>query len=116
GPGQVAQRSRDELPAWIPTLDEALEVCAGLIVNIEVKNLSIDPDRDPEERTAVAVAQLVRDRNLYDAVVASSFSMRSLDTIRAIDPAVVTARLTLPQGDQWALATAAHEAGHRVFH
>jgi glycerophosphoryl diester phosphodiesterase len=114
--GLVSKLSRSELPGWIPTLDDALEVCAGLIVNIEVKNLSIDPDRDPHERTAVAVAELVRDRQLYDSVVVSSFSMRSLDTVRAVDPVVVTARLTLPQGDQLALATAALEAGHRVFH
>jgi glycerophosphoryl diester phosphodiesterase len=116
GYGLVSQLSRRELPAWVPTLDDALEICAGLMVNIEVKNLSIDPDRDPNERTAVAVAELVRDRHLYDTVVASSFSMRSLDTIRAVDAGVATARLTLPPGDQLALATTALEAGHQAFH
>ena len=116
GIGLVSHLRHAQLPNWIPTLDDALKVCAGLVTNIEVKNLSIDPDRDPHERTAVAVAELVRDRRLYDSVVVSSFSTRSLDTIRAIDPEVVTARLTLPQGDQLALAEVALEAGHRVFH
>jgi glycerophosphoryl diester phosphodiesterase len=116
GVGLVSQLTRAELPDWIPDLDAVLDVCAGLVVNIEVKNLSIDPDRDPEERTAIAVANVVRRRRLHANAVVSSFSMASLDAVRSIDDSITTARLTLPQGDQSALAAKALGRVHRVFH
>ena len=38
----------------MPTLEEALDVCEGLLVNIEIKNLPGDPDHDPDEQLVAA--------------------------------------------------------------
>src|SRR5580658_2392570 len=43
GTGAVHDRRADELPAWVPGLEEALETCAGAIVNVEVKNAPVEP-------------------------------------------------------------------------
>jgi len=47
-----------ELPATIPTLAQALDACADLWMNVEVKNMPDDPDYDAEHGLSVAVAGL----------------------------------------------------------
>ena len=50
---------RDALPGHIPTLADALDACAGAIVDIEIKNLPGEPDFDPSDRLADAVVALL---------------------------------------------------------
>ena len=45
---QTAASLRRRAP-WVPTLAEALEACAGMWVDVEVKNSPADPDWDPED-------------------------------------------------------------------
>ena len=45
-----------ELPAWVPTLEDALAACAGAVVNVEIKNIPTDPGYDPANRCRVDVA------------------------------------------------------------
>ncbi len=56
GSGLIHQCRRDQLPAWVPTLEAALAACAGAVVNVEIKNIPTDPGYDPIERVAVEVA------------------------------------------------------------
>ena len=44
----VAQRAVS-LPAHVPTLADALDACAGMHVNVEIKNSPGDPDHDPDD-------------------------------------------------------------------
>ena len=45
----------------IPTLAEALDACAGMIVNVEIKCLPWEPDADTPDRAVVhAVVELLR--------------------------------------------------------
>ena len=46
-------------PPRCRSLDEALDACAGMGVNIEIKNSPADPDYDPGDAVAGAVAGLV---------------------------------------------------------
>ena len=41
----------DALP-FVPTLDAVLDLCAGMLVNVEIKNSPPDADFDPAERMA----------------------------------------------------------------
>ncbi len=66
--------------AGVPTLEEALDLAAGRSVNVEIK--SMDPFGGPE---ADAVAALIRSRNLYDAVIVSSFNPVTLIKMRWVD-------------------------------
>ncbi|MBV8949689.1 MAG: glycerophosphodiester phosphodiesterase [Actinobacteria bacterium] len=78
----------------VPTLDEALDTCPG-IVNVEVKNFPNEPDYDPTEEVAAAVATAVARRNMHDRVIISSFTLDPLDRVRVLDERVSTAWLTL---------------------
>jgi glycerophosphoryl diester phosphodiesterase len=42
GLGELGSLTTAELPDWIPTLAEALRACAGLVVNVELKNRPAD--------------------------------------------------------------------------
>ena len=78
GLGVLADRSlteiREVLPA-APTLEEALDVCSGALVNIEIKNLPGDADFDPGESAAGLVVALLAARGHRDEVVVSSFNL-----------------------------------------
>ncbi len=77
----IVQHDCDELPDWLPTLAEALEVCEGVKVNIEIKNEPDDPDYDEAHQISdatVGVALAYRD---VDDLLISSFN---LDTVKRI--------------------------------
>ena len=116
GVGPIVELPRAELPGSVPTLAEALDACAGMQVNIEIKNSPMDPDYDEGDAVAGAVAGLVVARRQQDDVLVSSFNLASVDAVRAASSRVPTAFLTLPALDQeWAIATAA-ERGHAAWH
>jgi glycerophosphoryl diester phosphodiesterase len=93
GTGPVAELVAGELPDDIPLLDQALEACAGLTVNIEIKNLPGEPAYDPAERAAEAVARLVVERSEDPDVVVSSFWPGSLDAVHRVAASVPTGLL-----------------------
>ena len=41
-----------DLPAHVPDLDAALDACAGMWVNVEIKNDPHEPDFDPTDSIA----------------------------------------------------------------
>jgi glycerophosphoryl diester phosphodiesterase len=56
GSGLVHERTRRELPGWVPTLEQALAACAGAVVNVEIKNVPGDPGYDATNQVSVDVA------------------------------------------------------------
>ena len=98
----------DELPPGerrpsVPTLDEALDACGDLIVNIEVK-------RAPAAALLDALSGRPRDRLLL-----SSFDAALMDELHRLDPAVPTAQLTLRPVTVRAITRCA-AAGHVAIH
>ncbi len=105
-------RLRAERPD-VPTLSEALDACAGLVVNVEIKCLPWDPDPDtPEHDVARAVVDVVRGRA---DVILSSFDVTAIDACHSVAPDVVTAWLTSGQ-DVGVTASIAAERGHSWLH
>lgn len=100
---------RAALP-WLPTLAEALEVCTGWLVNVEIKCLPWEADADPEHTVARAAVDLVRDRDLR--VVMSSFDVSSVDAVRTYAPELETALLVHGQ-DLASAAALTRERGHQ---
>ena len=45
----IVELAAADLPDAVPTLAAALDACAGMGVNIEIKNNHPDPDLDPDE-------------------------------------------------------------------
>lgn len=119
GIGAIAAHRRDDLPAWLPTLDEALDACAGMGVNVEVKDLPGEPGHDDEETTARSVAGVLQGRRRShpgQALLVSSFSLAAVDAVRQLDQALPTAWLTLSGFDQVVAAADAAERGHVALH
>jgi glycerophosphoryl diester phosphodiesterase len=83
-----------DLPPQVPSLAVALAACEGMDVNIEVKNVPIDGDWDPDERVARATVELVQELGMQDRVLVSSFGVGAIDTVHDLDPSIPTAFLT----------------------
>jgi glycerophosphoryl diester phosphodiesterase len=100
-----------DLPASIPTLAQALEACADLWVNIEIKNLPDDPDYDSEHGLSVSVAGLIAAFEAADRVLVSSFNVDSIERIRSIDTTIPVGWLVWGQADPASLVrrAAAHQ-------
>ncbi len=82
GAGAIHELTAAELPAYVPLLPDVLEICDGLMVNIEIKNLPGEQGFDPDDVTAREVADLVVAVGRRSSVVISSFWPDSLDAVR----------------------------------
>ncbi|HEU5084103.1 MAG TPA: glycerophosphodiester phosphodiesterase [Acidimicrobiales bacterium] len=112
----VARTASADLPVSVPTLAEALDTCAGLLVNVEIKNSPFDPDHDPERTLADDVVALLRARGGQDRVIVSSFDLATVDRVKELDGAVATGFLTFidplgPESVQLAV-----DRGHDAVH
>jgi glycerophosphoryl diester phosphodiesterase len=96
----------------VATLVEALEECAGMIVNVEIKCLPWEPDADTPDRAVVrSVIETVRATSPLTDIIISSFDLGSIDACREIAPELVTGWLTSGQEVADA-ARIASEHGH----
>jgi glycerophosphoryl diester phosphodiesterase len=100
----------------IPTLAEALDECAGVLVNVEIKNLPWESDFDPDERSADAVVKLLEARGGRDDVLISSFHLATIDRVRATGTSVPTGLLTIGRANLPLLLDLAAERGHAAIH
>jgi len=96
----------------VPTLDEALDVLADLIVNVEIKNTPSEPDYDPDQTMAEAIARWVSRHDIHQRVVVTSFNPETVAAVRASDQAITTG-LLVGEGfgfgkELQAVATAGH--------
>lgn len=113
---RIVELSRADLPETSCTLAEALDECAPMVVNVEIKNVPIDPDHDPECLLADRVVALLQERGGRDRVLVSSFGLATVDRVRALDPTVPTGLLTFvdPIGPEAIELAAGH--GHQAIH
>lgn len=110
----LCDATSDELPSSVPDLDAALDTCAPLGVNIEIKNWPSEPDFDPECRLAGQVVNALRARGGRDRVLISAFHLPTLDAVRALAPEIDTAWLVEKIDASTLDVLVAH--GHRVLH
>lgn len=109
--------NRDQLPEYIPTLDQALDACAGMWVNIEIKNDEREPDFDPLDRVAEQVVALLRQRSASQRWLVSSFRRPTVDFIHTLWPQLPTAWLTshVIDSEAQALAESLNASGHSAL-
>ena len=99
----------------VPSLGDTLDVCAGVLVNVEIKNSPRDADWDPSDRAAELLVELLAAREGRDRVLVSSFNLASVDRVRSLAPDVPTALLTWGKDPLEGLLLAeAH--GHGALH
>ena len=88
------------LPSSIPSLEEALEACGTMAVNVEIKNDEADPDFDPSQQLARVTARLLVSRRAAGSggpLVVSSFSRAALAAVREVAGGLETAWLYGPE-------------------
>ncbi len=101
---------------WLPTLPEVLDECAGLLVNIEIKNSPGDADFDSTEGVAEAVVALLAERANRDRVLVSSFHLPSIDRVRALSPEIETGFLAVADPTPEEAIAVAVAGGHHAVH
>jgi glycerophosphoryl diester phosphodiesterase len=114
--GPVAELKVADLPPWVPLLPAALKTCAGLTVNIEIKNLPGEPGFDPEDRVARDVVELVVAAARVPDVVVSSFWPDTLGVVRTAHPDLATGLLLTSWFDPVVGLAMALERGCTALH
>ena len=97
GLGVLAERTLREIREArpdIPSLVEVLDVCAGALVNIEIKNQPTDADFDATDQVAQLVVELLDARSRRDDVLVSAFNLATIDRVRALEPSIATGFLS----------------------
>jgi glycerophosphoryl diester phosphodiesterase len=97
GLGPVRDLRVPDLPPQVPLLGDALAVCEGMVVNVEIKHDPVGPG-DAGEAVAARTALAIADAGWAERVIVSSFH---LDTLRAVQ--VADGRLAL--GALWSFMT-----------
>ena len=110
----IARTSASELPSTVATFDQALDACAGLFVNIEIKNQSDEPDFDVTEWVAHAVTARLARRGGGPQWLISSFRWETVARVHQVLPSVRTAWLVYEATD--AVLAACVDGGHCAVH
>ena len=91
--GLLVHHDAEPVPPDAPTLAAALDACAGMVVNIEIKNLQGDADYDETNAAADEVVALLHERGRRDEVLVSSFNVATINRVRELDDSIATAFL-----------------------
>lgn len=107
--GQLTVAQLREAEPHLPVLAEALDVCRGLLVNVEIK--------DPDPQVVDGVVELLAGRTAAgaDDVLVSSFALETVDRVRELAPALPTGFLSFGLDPNTALLLA-YERGHGAVH
>ena len=114
----ICEMNASELPEHIPLLSEALDACAGMWVNIEIKNHPIDADFDANDTLAATVATHLAERGEDHRWLISCFHRPTIDAMRTLRPEIRTAWLTEGVRDEDCERVAREMAnmGHTALH
>ena len=116
GAGPIGELKVADLPAHVPLLADALEACAGMVVNIEIKNQPYEPCFDPSDRAAGDVVALVEAMDRTGTVVISSFWAGALAAVRSTGSLVPTGLLVISSFEPTASIAAAADLGCAAVH
>jgi glycerophosphoryl diester phosphodiesterase len=105
----------EDRPESVATLAEALDLCAGMVVNIELKNYVGDPAFDPGELIADLTLEFLH-RRRNDTVIVSPFGLGCIDRVREADASIDTAHLVLSRRPAVDVVRPLADHGHRIVH
>lgn len=105
-----------DLPSHVPTLEASLDACAGMWVNVEVKNDPTEVDFDESESITHDTVELLRRRGEPTQWLVSSFRRETIDTVARAWSALPTAFLVVEVEDPEALARDLVASGHQALH
>ncbi len=108
----VAETLREALPAYVPTLEEALEALEGVSVNVEIKNIRhpSEPSYDDTGDFARQVLEVIQRTGAAPSVIISCFDLPTCVIVRHVDPTIPVGWLIWDVAPLEAVVSA-HEAG-----
>ena len=116
----IAHLTKEQLPAYVATLDEALDACGEMWVNVEVKNHRTEPDYDADDHRTDAVLDVLRRRVALHGDVRryllSCFRRETVDYVAKTWPDLPTAWLTISVPNPDVLARDLKASGHVAVH
>jgi glycerophosphoryl diester phosphodiesterase len=110
----IAEAMRHDISWAVPDLVDVLDACAGLTVNIEIKNFPRDPAWDPAQRVTRLVLDVLDRRDRRDDVLVSCFDFAAIDLAR--ERGVPAAMLYLSRRPAADLLDAVVDHGHDTVH
>jgi glycerophosphoryl diester phosphodiesterase len=116
GLGPLAELNVPDLPAHVPLLVDALAVCDGMVVNVEIKNEPNAPGHDPLETVAALTAAAIAEAGWSDRVIVSSFQVSTLKAVRVADSGLALGALWPFLTDPVAGLALAVEEGWSAIH
>ncbi len=113
----IATSPASSLPDYVPSLDEALEACQGVHVNVEIKN-SREPGEtyDDTGRVARAVVERVHEVGETHDVTFSCFDLATCRVVRSCAASVRVGFLVDASHDVLEALHQAHDAGLDAVH
>jgi len=116
GPLVIGESLRRSLPDYVPTLDEAMDACEGVLVNVEIKNEEGPHEiYDDSGELARQVVTRLHEINWADRVIISSFDLATCAVVRSFDEGIQVGWL-LRSGDIAKAMTQAHVLGFNAVH
>jgi glycerophosphoryl diester phosphodiesterase len=88
GVGNICDRPLVALPSHVATLTDVMNACAGLHVNVEIKNWFEDPGYDPSSSLATQTMDLLAQMKWLDDVIISSFDLDTCLAVKKLHPSV----------------------------
>lgn len=112
----VVETAAADRPTGVIPLAEALDLCAGLDVNIELKNLPSEETYDPDQRIAELCVDVLEQRGAADRVIVSCFGLGCIDRVVELRPGTPTALLLLSRRPPAEVLLADVHERHRTVH
>ena len=117
GDGRVIWHTHSaDLPDSVAHLRDALDACAAMTVNVEIKNspdeAGFDPTGDVARRTVEAIAAAGRAAE----VLVSCFDLATIGEVRRCEPMLDTGYLVVSPAQPIDAIAAAVDEGHRAIH
>ena len=101
----------------MPELAEALDACAGIDVNVEIKSHRKEPDFDESRQLARDVAALLMSRDDRHRMLVTSFDFDTIEVVKQVAPEIRTGFLyTRPRLIQATLVNDMVAHGHVALH
>jgi len=110
----IVDAASHDLPDHVPHLGAALDACAGMWVNVEIKNDPHEPDFDPTDSIADCTVAALSQRGEDERWLISSFRIETVDRCKALAAGIHTAWLVteVPDDVIGIMVGRGHEALH----
>jgi glycerophosphoryl diester phosphodiesterase len=113
----ICKLAKVDLPSHIPLLNDALDACEGMAVNVEIKNDPDEDDFDPSRQIADQVVTALQQRGDADRMLVSSFDRETIDRVHELDPSLRTGFLyVIPLPDVATVIASVANGGHVALH